>query len=600
VGGFESMNDANVLLEALPVAIYMTDADGRITFFNEAAVELWGVPPQPEVRWCGGARLYGLDGRSMPADQCAMARAVRDGRPIRDVETILERPDGRRVRVKPFATPLRDAAGRVTGGINMLMDLTAQYAADVNTARLAAIVASSDDAIVSKTLDGVITSWNAGATHIFGYDASEMIGQPITRIIPPELFGEEANILARIRRGERIDHFETERLAKDGRRVDVSITVSAVRDRLGHIVGASKVGRDITERKQAERMQRLLTDELTHRVKNTLAIVRAIATQSLARAKSPAEFTASFGGRVEAVAHAHDLLTQAKLQGADLAELARDQVLLGATDTRRFTFSGPQVRLDTQPAVHLALVLHELGTNARKHGALSVPGGRLDVSWELHTNGGRRLVLEWIERGGPPVAAPRQRGFGSALIEQTLSAHGGEIVTRYGSDGITARISLPLLDPEWPGVVAAAEIASAAVPPIAGLGRLRGKRIVVVEDEPLVSMEIEGCLETAGCVVVGPVGRLAKAKALIAEADYDAALLDANLAGERVDELAAMLAMRNVPFAFVTGYGRDALPAHFRESIVLGKPFSHDRLLAVVERLIDRDVDVAEAPSGTL
>ena len=585
------MNDANVLLEALPVAIYMTDAEGCITFFNRAAVELWGREPEPGTLWCGAVRRYWPDGRLMAAEDYPLARTLKDGTPVQGVQVILERPDGRRVRFMPHPMLLRDASDRITGCINLLVDLTAQYAADVDTARLAAIVESSDDAIVSKTLDGVVTSWNAGATRVFGYEASEMVGQSITRVIPPELLIEEDGILARIRRGERVDHFETVRVAKGGRRIDVSITVSPVRDRLGRIVGASKVGRDITEHKQAERLQRLLTEELTHRVKNTLAMIRAIATQSLARTRSPADFVAAFGGRIEALAHAHDLLTQAPLQGADLAELVRDQVLLGATDTRRIAFAGPQLRLDTQPAVHLALVLHELGTNARKHGALSVPGGRLAVSWELHTNGERHLVLEWTERDGPPVAAPRERGFGSTLIEQTLQAHGGEIAMRYGAEGVTARITLPLRDPAWPAVAAVApaalpEIAPAAAPPLLGRDRLAGKRIVVVEDEPLVSMEIEGCLESAGCVVLGPAGRLAKAKALIAEAECDAALLDANLAGERVDELAAMLAKRNVPFAFVTGYGRDALPAGYRERIVLGKPFSQDRLLAVVERLI--------------
>src|SRR5262249_42362788 len=129
-------------------------------------------------------------------------------------------------------------------------------------ARLAAIVESSDDAIVSKTLDGVITSWNAGAERLFGYTAAEAVGQPITLIIPPERHGEEPAILERLRRGGRVDHFETMRVAKDGRRLDISLTISPVRDGQGRVIGASKIARDITERKRAEQQQRRLQEEL--------------------------------------------------------------------------------------------------------------------------------------------------------------------------------------------------------------------------------------------------------------------------------------------------------------------------------------------------
>ena len=278
--------------------------------------------------------------------------------------------------------------------------------------RLAAIVASSDDAIISKTLTGEVSSWNAGAERIFGYEAHEMVGQPIMRIIPPELGEEEAQILARLRRGQRIDHYETVRVAKDGRRVDISLSVSPLRDKSGNVVGASKIARDITERKQAEKMQRLLMDELTHRVKNTITTIQAMASQSLHHAKSPIDFVSSFGGRMQALARAHDLLTRTRLQGAKVLEIVRDQVVLGADDTR-VSYSGPVVVLDEPTSLHLALILHELATNARKYGALSSPNGHLSVQWELQTNHSRNLVIEWRESSGPKVNAPKERGFGS-------------------------------------------------------------------------------------------------------------------------------------------------------------------------------------------
>jgi PAS domain S-box-containing protein len=586
------------LLDTLPVAIYTTDAEGKITFYNQAAADLWGHRPElGSSQWCGSWRLYWPDGRPLPHDQCPMAVALREGRAVRGVEAIAERPDGTRVRFRPYPTPLRDEAGRLVGAINLLMDITDSHDAAMESERLAAIVTSSEDAIISKTLDGRITSWNAAATRIFGYEADEMIGQPILKLIPPELHGQEREIIARLSRGERVRHYDTVRVGKDGRRIHLSLTVSPLRDGSGRVIGASKVARDITERKQAEALQRMLVEELNHRVKNTLASVQAIAKQSLLRARSPAEFAASFTGRVQALARAHTLLTQTKMQGAELMELVHEQVLLGGSDDPRVVCSGPVLMLDSQAALHLALVLHELATNARKYGALSVPNGQIAVNWEVRTNGGRNLLLLWRESGGPRVRAPDERGFGTTLIEQTLHGHGGDVSIHYGADGVTCEIRLPLPAEARPPVATAAP--KTAVRPAVlqqrdeGRG-LQGKRILVIEDEPLVTMDIESCLTAAGCEVLGPAGTIEQAKQLIAEAGYDAALVDVNLKGRPVDELAATLTQKNCPFAFVTGYGRDALPQGFREAVVLGKPFSQDQLLTTVEVLLYQAAGVVQ------
>ena len=301
-------------LSALPAAVYITDPEGRITYFNQAAVELSGRTPQiGSDLWCVTWRLFNLDGTPMPHDECPMAVALKENRPVRDVEAYAERPDGTRVRFQPYPTPLHDEHGKLIGAVNLLVDVTDQREAEHAAARLAAIVVSSNDGIVGKTLDGVVTSWNDAAKSMFGYDAAEMIGQPITRIIPPELQHEEHAILSKLRRGERIEHYETVRVTKDGSRIDVSLSVSPVQDKSGKLIGAAKVARNITQRKRAEEMQRLLLGELNHRVKNTLATVQAIASQTLRSAKSPAEFVPSFLGRVQALAGAHSILTEMKL-----------------------------------------------------------------------------------------------------------------------------------------------------------------------------------------------------------------------------------------------------------------------------------------------
>jgi PAS domain S-box-containing protein len=255
------------VLDALPAAIYATDAKGRITYYNNAAAALAGRRPKlGEDEWCVTWRLYWPDGRPMPHEQCPMAVALKENRPVRGEQAILERPDGTRIPFIPYPTPLHDSAGRLIGAVNMLVDISARRASESARAYLAAIVESSDDAIVSKDLNGIITSWNRGAEAIFGYTAAEAIGRSIALIYPQDRLHEEDMIIGRLRRGERLDHFETVRRCKDGRLIDVSLTISPVRDETGRIIGASKIARDITERKRSEEAQRELNELLERRV----------------------------------------------------------------------------------------------------------------------------------------------------------------------------------------------------------------------------------------------------------------------------------------------------------------------------------------------
>jgi PAS domain S-box-containing protein len=245
------------MIDALPAAIYTTDVEGRLTHFNRACTELSGrTPVLGSDYWCVSWKLYRPDGTLLPHDECPMAIALKEGRVVRGEMIILERPDGTRAMIMAYPTPLRDPEGKIVGGINMLMDITDKSEAEIASSQLGAIVESSDDAIISKTLDGIITSWNHSAERMFGYTAAEAVGRHISLIIPPERRSEEDYVLARLRRGEKVDHFETERCTKDGRRLTISLTVSPVRDRTGRIIGASKVARDITERKLAEEQLR--------------------------------------------------------------------------------------------------------------------------------------------------------------------------------------------------------------------------------------------------------------------------------------------------------------------------------------------------------
>jgi PAS domain S-box-containing protein len=242
------------MIDALPVPIYTTDAQGRLTHFNPACVEFSGRTPDLGTdQWCVSWKLFWPDGQPMLHAECPMAIALREGRILSNVEAVAERPDGTRITFVPYPTPLRDADGRIVGGINMLLDITERKRGEIVTASLAAIVESSDDAIIGKDLNGVITSWNKSAERLFGYTAQEAIGQSITMLLPADRQQEEPEIIARLKRGERIDHFETVRVRKDGTMRDISLTISPVKNAAGRIVGASKVARDITERKKAEK-----------------------------------------------------------------------------------------------------------------------------------------------------------------------------------------------------------------------------------------------------------------------------------------------------------------------------------------------------------
>ena len=231
------------------------------------------------------------------------------------MEAMAERPDGTLVHFVPYPTPMYDVSGTLIGAVNMLISITDRKHADVQAQRLASIVESSEDAIISKDLNGIITSWNGGAERLFGYSSEEVIGKPITILIPADRIDEEPEIIERVRRGERVDHYDTVRRRKDGSLFDISLTVSPLKDADGSIVGASKIARDITERKRAQQQQKLLVREMKHRIKNSLATVQAIATQTLNR---HAEERDAFIARLHALGNAHDLLTSETWQTAPL------------------------------------------------------------------------------------------------------------------------------------------------------------------------------------------------------------------------------------------------------------------------------------------
>jgi PAS domain S-box-containing protein len=317
----------------------------------------------------------------------------------------------------------------------------------LESALLAAIVENSDDAIASKDLTGIVTSWNRAAERLFGYSAAEIVGHPIAVLAAPGRETEMPMILERICRGEHVDHYETVRRHKDGSLVDIALTVSPIRDEAGRIVGASKIARDISERRRAETERELRFGELRHRVKNLLAIVAAIANQTPVEGVSAPEYRSNLTGRLNALAAAHEASFQIE-RGTDLQTLITRLLtpyIPGAFGERVAIGANPAVDVPRQRIQALAFVLHELATNAVKHGALSVPAGRLRLAWTVEGAAGADLLrLEWQESGGPPVAAPDTQGFGLKLIGFMGADLGGGAQLDFAPDGLAARITMRL------------------------------------------------------------------------------------------------------------------------------------------------------------
>jgi PAS domain S-box-containing protein len=240
-----------------PMAVYTIDTSGVIQEYNRQAAELWGREPtlgDTDQRFCGSFKMFRPDSSFMPHDQCPMAE-VASGKisVVHNGEVLIERPDGSHVTVLVNIRPLKNDRGEVTGAINCFYDITDRKRAETAAMRLAAVVRSSHDAIVAKDLNGTITDWNQSAERIFGYKAKEIIGKSILTLIPKDRVKEETVILSKIRRGRSINHYETVRRCKDGRLIDVSLTISPVKDPNGKIVGVSKIARDITKQKQTKR-----------------------------------------------------------------------------------------------------------------------------------------------------------------------------------------------------------------------------------------------------------------------------------------------------------------------------------------------------------
>jgi PAS domain S-box-containing protein len=410
--------------------------DGPIEFWNAGAERLYGFAQDEAV----GRTSHALLRTEFPIDFADLRSQLRDRRNwLGELHHTCK--DGSKVvvesRMQLFGDSLVLEANR-----DMTKRIEIEVALRESEQRLrwlASIVESSDDAIVSKNLDGIITSWNSGAERVFGYSASEAIGQPITLVIPENRHSEEHEILTRIRRGERIDHFETVRQGRHGSLIVVSLTVSPVKDANGKIVGASKIARDITEQKRNQELITTLAREAEHRSKNLLA--NTLAAVNLSQSSSPEGLKQTIVGRIQALANVCSLFVATRWNGAELSAIATQELApYSEVHGKRVFLDGPQILLKSDAAQAIAVTLHELATNAAKYGALSTPYGQVCLEWSHAADG--QLRLRWLERNGPAVQEPTRKGVGGRIIEQMIAQQRGKVRFDWRNDGLVCEIIL--------------------------------------------------------------------------------------------------------------------------------------------------------------
>ncbi len=312
---------------------------------------------------------------------------------------------------------------------------------------LASIVESSDDAIITKDLDSIIQSWNRAAERLFQYSAEEAIGQPITIIFPEDRLDEESDLIARIRRGERIAHFETVRRRKDGSLVPISLSVSPIRDVDGRVVGASKIARDITLQRQAEQQQRMLLSEMRHRVGNCFAVAGGLVGICARQASGAEELAQMLQGRFASLSRAHSLAVRRPDQEDAPGEAMTLSELVGAivapyVGVARLNMQVEALPVASEAITPLALVLYELSTNAVKYGGLSQPDCGLDIRSELE---GDRVRIRWTEtcRIEDLEAARTREGFGTQMSQSTVASYfDGSIERTFRRSGMSAVLDL--------------------------------------------------------------------------------------------------------------------------------------------------------------
>lgn len=582
----ESEDRFRVLADAAPVLIWVNDEHGNVTV-NRAYRDFVGVESDADVKGYDWSRYVHPEDRDRYVG--AYLDAMRE-RARFDAEFRFRRHDGAYRWMRSVAGPRQGDDGAFLGYVGATFDVHDQKAAAdalrKSEARYRTLFESIDEGFCvvevrfGNRVDYRVVEANPAFYKNTGFPEA-ILGRWL-REAAPGLEEHWFETYGRIARTGEPERFEQESAAL-GRSFDV----------FAFRAGDPEEGRvailfeDVTERKRQERHAELLLREVNHRAKNMLSLVQAIARQTAATGAD--EFVERFGRRVQALAANQDLLVRGDWKAVAIDDLVRAQ--LGAIEDARVAFSGPGLRVTAAAAQTVSMALHELATNATKYGALSGEAGHVVLTWDVTPGPADDVplfVMSWLESGGPPVRAPARRGFGSTVIERMVQASfGGVAHLEFRPEGVVWRLACAadrVLDDAPRAHAPAPERRAPSQRP----------HVLVVEDEPLIAMEIAEALTEADIGVIGPASSSGEALALLAQGGVDAALLDVNLGTETSEPVAAALTRAGAPFCVVSGYAREQLPPAMRDALLVSKPLDIPALLRVVRhRLVGGKLDAA-------
>jgi PAS domain S-box-containing protein len=543
-------------------AIHLTDID-RLTGYEMGAVDYVPVPVVPEV---------------LRAKVRIFVELYRKTRQLEQLNRELEQ------RVVERTAELESYAGRLL-----------QSERRRSLALAAGKMGSWDWELISGDC-----MWDEGQCRIFGVDplTFKVTPERVKALLDPEDWERLKSVWAEATATTRT--FETEfRVRRPNGELRWCIgTAAASVDSSNLIVRLSGVTIDITDRKQAEERQVFLAREVDHRARNVLAVMQSILR--LTKASTAEAYVSAVEGRINALSRAHTLLSECRWQGADLRRLVDEELdPYRTSEAERIVTVGPAALLEPRCAQTIALAIHELATNAVKYGALTLPSGRIKLSWQIEFN---RLALEWRERDGPTVSIPLQKGYGTRVIRASVEQLGGQATFDWHPEGLRCTLFVPHDDK--------ASVPSGSQKPNGKSQRsfrprrqiISGNGVLLVEDESAVALMMSEALIELGFCVIGPYGTLAEAMAaVLVEAHVNAAILDVNLGGELVYPVADFLVSRGIPFVFVTGYGSESIPPQYDHVPLLQKPLDRAELqnLFVVASSGSMESSTQDGGSGT-